>query len=166
MLVRPNRPPRGFTLIESMVVIALVAIVGSIALPSFRSFIGTMNAKSAAFDLINDLTAARSEAIRLNWTVRVVPMTGTDWSTGWRIVRTANPDNWPEANLRERPALGSSLSVGSAPAQVEFRPNGRLADDTTTSLTPWSIASSISGVTPRCVVISPTGSARAKTGAC
>ena len=80
---------RGFTLIEAMVVVALLAIVGAIAAPSFRSFIATMNSKSAAFDLINDLSLARSEAIKLNANVQVVPI-GSDWAKGWRVMQGAN----------------------------------------------------------------------------
>jgi type IV fimbrial biogenesis protein FimT len=174
MLVTAARPGRrraasGFTLIEAMVVVALLAIVGTLAAPSFRAFIGTMNAKSAAFDLINDLSMARSEAIKSNWTVRVVPEAG-DWTKGWRIVRDAgapgDPDNVDDVVLRVRPALTSALSVTGVPNEVQFRPNGRLDDDTASGNVAWSVTSTISGVTPRCIVISPTGSARSKMGAC
>jgi type IV fimbrial biogenesis protein FimT len=150
----------GFTLIEVVVVVALLAIVATIAAPSFRSFIGTMNSKSAAFDLISDLTVARSEAIKRNANVTVTP-TGGDWAKGWQVL-DANGNA-----LRQRSALTSSLSVGGdAGAGVVFSPNGRLANDTATANQKWSISSTISGVTARCVVISPTGSARSKTGGC
>jgi type IV fimbrial biogenesis protein FimT len=151
---------RGFTLIETMVVVAIVAVVGAVAGPSLRTFVGTMNSKAAAFDLINDLTAARSEAIKRNAGATVVPVSG-DWANGW-TVRDANGNL-----LRSRDALGSSLSVGTAPAGgVAFLANGRLAADTVDANVAWSISSSISGVTARCVVISPTGSARSKNGSC
>jgi type IV fimbrial biogenesis protein FimT len=166
MLVKPCafkngcRRAAGFTLIEAVVVVALLAIVAGIAAPSFRSFIGTMNSKSVAFDLINDLTVARSEAIKRNATTSIEPE-GGDWSKGWKVL---------DANggvLRERAALSSSLSVsGATVATVVFRPNGRLSDDIADSNLAWSISSSISGVTARCVVISPTGAARSKTGTC
>jgi len=155
-----GRRAAGFTLIEAVVVVGLLAIVASIAAPSFRSFIGTMNSKSVAFDLINDLTVARSEAIKRNATTSVTPVAG-DWAKGWQVLDANN------VVLRERAALSSSLSVGSAPTTgVQFRPNGRLSDDTDPGNLAWSVSSSISGVTARCVVISPTGAARAKTGSC
>jgi type IV fimbrial biogenesis protein FimT len=166
MLVKPltrragRRRAAGFTLIEAVVVVALLGIVAAIAAPSFRSFIGTMNSKSAAFDLINDMTVARSEAIKRNDTTSLVPVSG-DWTNGWRVL-DGNGDV-----LRERAALTSSLSVsGAAVAGVTFRPNGRLSDDVADGNLAWSISSTISGVTARCVVISPTGSARSKTGTC
>jgi type IV fimbrial biogenesis protein FimT len=151
---------RGFTLIEAIVVVALLGIVASIAAPSFRSFIGTMNSKSAAFDLINDLTVARSEAIKRNAATSLAPVAG-DWTKGWRVLDAGG------GVLRERAALSSSLSVsGATLATVVFRPNGRLSADTADTNLAWSISSTISGVTARCVVISPTGSARSKTGTC
>jgi type IV fimbrial biogenesis protein FimT len=150
----------GFTLVELAVVIAMVAVIATLAAPSFRSFIGTMNAKSAAFDLINDLSIARSEAIKLNQTTTLAPVSSS-WANGWRV---------SDANgnvLRERAALASSLSIsGAAVAGVAFRPNGRLADDTADQNLSWGISSSIAGVTARCVVISPTGAARSKSGGC
>jgi type IV fimbrial biogenesis protein FimT len=162
MLVRRPRPgpAPGFTLIETMVVVSILAIVGTIAAPSFRSFIGTMNAKSAAFDLISDLAVARSEAIKGNQVTTVTPA-GGDWSKGWSVTDAGG------RTLRERTALGSSLSVGgSPPATISFRPNGRLSNDTVTANLGFSISSSIAGVTARCVVITPTGAARSKMGSC
>lgn len=150
---------RGFTLIEAMTVVAMVAIVAAIAGPSFRSFLGTMNAKSAAFDLIADLATARSEAIKLNQTTTLAPVSG-DWTKGWRV--TAGNG----AVLRERAAPAYALSISAAVAGVTFAPNGRLAADTADQLVKWNVASGIAGVTPRCVVITPTGAARSKTGSC
>jgi type IV fimbrial biogenesis protein FimT len=154
-----SRRVAGFTLIEAMVVVALIAILAGIAAPSFRSFIGTMNSKSAAFDLIGDLTAARSEAVKRNQNVTVVPVAG-DWTKGWLV-------QWGANTLRERPALTSSLSVSGAPAGgVTFGPNGRLSADTVDTNLKWSISSTISGVTSRCVVVTPTGAARSSPGVC
>lgn len=169
---RAARPPaRGFTLIEALVVIAIVAITSAMAAPSFRSFIGTMNSKSVAFELISDLATARSEAIKRNQAVRVEPKAAGDWSEGWCIVvgLGGDPcvDNPPDKIvLRQRDALASALSISDAPATLDFRPNGRVADDAADGNVAWSISSSTVGVTARCVVITPTGSARSKAGVC
>jgi type IV fimbrial biogenesis protein FimT len=148
----------GFTLIEAMVVVALLAIVASIAAPSFRAFVGTMNTKSAAFDLISDFAFARSEAIKQNANTVVAPIGGS-WSNGWTVVTGAN-------TLRTHPALSSSITVSGSAATLTFRPNGRLGVDTTTANQAWRVESSIAGVTARCVVVTMTGAARSKYGAC
>jgi type IV fimbrial biogenesis protein FimT len=149
----------GFTLIEVMVVVTVLAVVAAIAAPSFRAFIGTMNSKSAAFDLIGDLSLARSEAVKQNLAATVVPLSGS-WANGWQIVANG-------VTVRTRSALSSSLSITGAPvAGVTFRPNGRLSDDTAAGNLKWAISSSISGVTARCVLITPTGSARSTPGTC
>lgn len=148
----------GFTTIELMIVIAILAIVAAVAAPSFRSMVATMNAKSAAFDLVSDLTMARSEAIKLNQNVSVTPNSG-DWALGWLITDSAN------TTLFTRGAAGGSLSINAPAGGVVFGPNGRITDELPANKT-WLVTSSISGVMPRCVIITPTGAARAKFGGC
>ncbi len=147
---------RGFTLIEAMTVVALLAIVAAIAAPSFRSFIGTMNTKAVAFDLIADLAYARSEAIKQNTTVTVAPAGGA-WANGWTVAAGADV-------LRQHDPLAPTIAVSAA--TVTFRPNGRLGTDVDPALLKWSVTSSVSGVTPRCVVIGLTGAARSENKSC
>lgn len=51
----PARRPlqRGFTLIEVMIVLALVAILAAIALPSYQRYVNKSRAKGAAADLMS-----------------------------------------------------------------------------------------------------------------
>lgn len=147
---------RGFTLIEAMVVVAMLAIVVGIATPSFRSFIGTMTAKSTAFDLISDLMLARSEAIKRNAQTRIEPV-GGDWANGWTV--TAGTEV-----LSARPAPGQEVTVNAPAAGAAFGPSGRLSEDVENAN--WSVSSSVEGVSARCLQITPTGAARSKPGAC
>lgn len=142
-----------------MVVVAIVAILATLAAPSFVTFIGTMNAKNAAFDLIGDLTMARSEALKRNAAITVLPVSNS-WSNGWEIRNGAEV-------LRQRDVLASGVSVSAPVGGIVFQPNGRLlGSNVATANLAWTVTSSISGVLARCVVISPTGSARSKAGAC
>jgi type IV fimbrial biogenesis protein FimT len=153
---------RGFTLIEALVVLSIVAIVLAIGAPNLSFLIASMNARSASFDLIGDLALARSEAIKRNGVVTVQPLSGNNWALGWRVVAAATP-TFPEMTIRQREALPTALSVASASNTLIFQPNGRIGADDTAKAT-WAITSS--NATPRCVVITPTGAARSKVGAC
>lgn len=62
---------RGFTLIELMVVVALVAVVAAIAVPSFRSLMLMQRLKSISAQVVTDMQFARSEAISRNQKVWV-----------------------------------------------------------------------------------------------
>jgi type IV fimbrial biogenesis protein FimT len=156
--VKRSRADAGFTLIELMVVVALIAIVSTLAAPAFTSMIATMSAKSASFDLVGDLAMARSESLKRNASVSVVPVGGS-WANGWQV--TAPGEAEP---LRVRSALSSRITLEAPEAGVVFLPNGRLNDDAANAS--WAITSTLEGVAPRCIVVTPTGTARAKRGAC
>ena len=160
MLVRSARSgfrTGGFTLLEALVVLSIVAIVVAIGAPNLTFLIGSMNARSASFDLVADLALARSEAIKRNRAVTVAPLVAGNWSQGWRITTDAGA-----VTLRERGALPSALGVTSDAASLQFGPSGRIGLDTAPDNLKWKITSSNAG--PRCVVITPTGSARSKMG--
>lgn len=56
----------GFTLIETMVVIALIAILASIAIPAFIKILPDIRLKSAAQDLYASLQSAKMDAVKNN----------------------------------------------------------------------------------------------------
>lgn len=58
-----RRNARAFTLIEAMVVIAIGAILLTLAAPSFVEFIAVQRLKGTTAELVTDLQYARSEAI-------------------------------------------------------------------------------------------------------
>jgi type IV fimbrial biogenesis protein FimT len=167
---KPRGDQAGVTLVELMVVVSMLAIVSAIAVPGFRSVVGTMGAKSAAFDLIADLSMARSEAIRRNAQVEVRPASGTGWATGWSVVALVPgeepTDPLTEMSLRERPALRSPLEITGTTPRLTFLASGRVLESGNGTLLKWTVKSSVDGVLARCVVITPTGSARAGAGAC
>lgn len=82
-----KRKPGGFTLIELMVVVALAAIMASLAAPSFKSFVSGQRVKTAASDFAMAAILARSEAIKRNADVTITPATSgaTGWKDGWSV---------------------------------------------------------------------------------
>ncbi len=70
-MTRFRKTARGFTLIELMVVIALIGILTAIAIPSYQTFMVRSRLKGAARQVMSDLMNARMTAVSLNQKVKV-----------------------------------------------------------------------------------------------
>lgn len=92
-----NNFQAGFTLIELMVTVIIVAILSAMAAPSYRSIVTDMRLRSEINSLLNDLNFARSEALKRGQSITVCPSlspTSTtiacdataNWSTGWVVL--------------------------------------------------------------------------------
>lgn len=83
----------GFTLIEVMVVVALVSIIATIAVPSWNDMIINARTRTAVNDWIASQQFARSEALRLNMSVTLcassdgTSCTAQDFEAGWIVKR-------------------------------------------------------------------------------
>ncbi len=116
----------GFTLIELMITMVILAILLSLGVPSFQSVIARNNVASAASVLSASLSLARSEAIKRGTTVTVCKssdgsscVTSGDWSQGWiMLVTVSNP-----IRVYQTPAGNVSLGVG--PNQITFSAIGQ-----------------------------------------
>lgn len=62
---------KGFTLIELMISIALIAIIASLAAPSFTTMIATQRIKGLANEIMTDLSFAKMESVQKNKCVAV-----------------------------------------------------------------------------------------------
>src|SRR6185503_1491982 len=83
---------RGFTIIETMVVVGILAILAAFAAPSMNQLIRTQKVRTIAYDVFADLTFARSEAIARGHRVGMASKSGTNWVGGWMMYDiTANP---------------------------------------------------------------------------
>lgn len=80
----------GFTLIELMVTIAILALLAGLVAPSYRSFLINQQLSSASSDFLVSMLQARSEAIRLGRPVSVLPRDDANWTSGWYLVEVNN----------------------------------------------------------------------------
>jgi type IV fimbrial biogenesis protein FimT len=92
MHVLPRRS-NGFTLVELMVTILIVAVLAAIALPSFRNVIQRNRVAAASNDLLASVSYARNTAITRGQLVSMCPSTdgasctsaGKDFESGWIV---------------------------------------------------------------------------------
>jgi type IV fimbrial biogenesis protein FimT len=74
--------PRGFTLIELMVTLAVIGVVLALGAPAFSAWIQNTQIRTAAESMLTGIKLARTEAAKRNATVRFQMMTSTDASCG------------------------------------------------------------------------------------
>ena len=143
----------GFSLIELLFVIAIVAIFAAVAGPSFRDFIAAQRIKTASYDISYTLTYARSEAMKRNSQVVFAPTAG-GWQSGWTV------KNGTVTLAQHEPFAALGLS---GPTSLTYNSSGRL----TAAVPPFAVTSDVSGnVTPRCISVSLSGLPTSKAGAC
>jgi type IV fimbrial biogenesis protein FimT len=90
----------GFTLIELVIILALVVIITTLAIPSFQSIINNNQIITTANNLASSLYLARSEALKRGVTVSVCASAdqnfdscGQDWHQGWIVFVNPNDQN-------------------------------------------------------------------------
>jgi type IV fimbrial biogenesis protein FimT len=114
---------RGFTLIELMVTIAVVAILLAIAAPSFTSLINNNRLTAQANEVVVSLQQARMEAVRRNRSVTVCRTTdGATCATAGRWnswITVAAGGEVLRVNTVKAP-----LQVTSNAASIIFRADG------------------------------------------
>ena len=129
----------GVMLLELLMVVAIGAILATLAAPPLNEFINNTRRSAAITQLTSDLYRARSEAINRNTWMLVCQRnsagtgcgTGTNWQNGWLVCQDSVPNGNCDAATADRPnpiAVHQELNplfslTGSAPA-IRFNPRG------------------------------------------
>lgn len=136
-----TRRSDGFTLIELMVSIAVLAVLLGIAAPGLSQFLVSNRLSSQINELVSDISQARNEAggrgtavsICIAATSTTCATSGTAWEAGRIIFVDPNRNgaiDTGEAIIKFSPALdgGTNLAAASfsSPRYITFRPFGGL----------------------------------------
>lgn len=125
----------GFTLLELLVSVAVGAILLSVAVPSYTSFVQNSRQITAANELLGSLHVARDLAITRNVRVTACPSStgmgceAVSWAEGWIVFadpddsRTLGADETVQRAVGEVPA--GSITTSEFGSFVVYRPNGR-----------------------------------------
>ena len=144
---------RGFTIVELMVVVAVVAVLASLAAPGMRDLIASSHVRTASSDFYGALIAARSESIKRRSNAVVAPI-GATWDTGWTVKVGTNTfqqvDPLPP-DVSVLPATGTAITYAS---------NGRVSSGAQTLI---FYNAALPTIQARCVSIGTNGLPNVRT---
>ncbi len=155
-----GRQPAGFTIIEMMIAIVILAILASLGAPSFRQFIVSSQVRSAASEFYEAAVVARSSAIVQNAPVSIVPCTA--WASGWEVQQgsgaacTAAGGAMPSTVIKKHEAITNVTVIDSGAGNITYALSGRVSSGVL-QLTFYSSSYSGSVVGARCVYIDAAG---------
>lgn len=138
----------GFTLIELIIALVILAVLAALSAPSMSTFIKNNQQTAITNELIADILSARSEAVHLNnpvticktntMTTCMVSGDSEEWEEGWFIFRDNDGDGVVDGGvdsilrIHDEPISPGITIVGTDPAApsgkliaLTFLPSGR-----------------------------------------
>ncbi|HEU4374155.1 MAG TPA: GspH/FimT family pseudopilin [Telluria sp.] len=166
-----KRARGGFTLIELLTVLAISALMMSVALPDLRQMIRSQQLKAAVNDLFGAIALTRSQAIARGRKVALVAAggDGPDWRRGWVVFVDADGDRRPgdgeEVIMRHGPlaegiAVDSVFSSQQGAPYLAYNSMGRSCTDASSLAARWGTLSLAADRQTRRIKINMLGRAR------
>lgn len=171
-MVVDRRRADGFTLLEVLVVMAIMGILMAVGVPGIKTLLNVQKMKSATFDLVTTAMQARSEAIK--WgsgnptaatapSISIVAASG-NFSNGWCIVftsATACSLSAPADGVMQviKPTANMTYAYQGTVAPIIFTRTGRLEGNAPVTL---RVTDDDDYATPRCVTFDINGNARVR----
>ncbi len=163
----PRRFAGGFTLLELLVTLAIIAIAMQIAVPSMMTYQRNAELTSRANSMVALLSNARSEAMIRGVGTVVVPADGTSWSSGAisfvDVERNSTASSSNNVQLGIQTVAPSYLNT-TGPGSFKFDPSGfSITNNGTLSIARNDVTGTELLQQTRKVIVANTGRVRACT---
>ena len=133
----PPKSTLGFTFIELMVTIAIIAILSVVALPNLNDFLIKMRVDNEIGEMHRLLLTGRNMAINTGKNTTICPLSGSSCTTNWQneISVFTNDDNslatnntyvLPDELIKTKSEIKSGDKLNYAQKSIIYTPDGRL----------------------------------------
>lgn len=157
---------RGFTLIEMMIALAVLAIVASLSLPAFSGLHERNRITAAANELVAHINLARQHAVMRGALAVVCPSTdarncsgANRWGDGWIVFddtdRNGQPDSAQDV-LRIGPGVPGLVIDSAGRTAIRYQPDGSAGGSNLTI----KLCDPTGHADPRAVIVSNPGRPR------
>lgn len=120
---------RGFTLVELMITVSVMAILAAIAMPSVTAMINNSRAAGQTEELVSSLQLARAEAIRRNARVTICAgvagsCSGSGTWSNWTIFGADTTAATATTDIIRDTTASASMQVTGPAAGIVYKPSG------------------------------------------
>jgi type IV fimbrial biogenesis protein FimT len=143
------KPSRGFTLIEMMIAVAIMAILMAVAMPSYRTFIQNTQIRATAESMQAGLTLARSQALQRNARVSLWLVDGVSGA----CARSSSGTSWVVSLDDPTGACAIAASDSATPRLIQ----SRAGSDGSTGVTVTAVDGAGPAVASSCITFNGFG---------